>query len=238
MSLASTPQHDLEQRVHDDCDHPDCSQSYQVTDGVAGHCSQRCADRHRGQKYLNTFRHDHRYCATCFARLKDVHSPGDDWRARKKSPLEYAVDQGGRFVDAGGGELVLDATDCGHKQTIDPDQVTGFQSVSEHGTIGLVLEETPDSTPNETRPGTICGACGNATLIESDDILRRRNIKTTVENLLEAAREVREEGQTTHSPTKEVLVARLREQYDTSGEFDFPRAVGRAINATEAEADE
>lgn len=231
MSLASPPQHNLETGVqHDDCDHPDCTASYPVTDGVAGHCSQRCADRHRGQRFLNTLQHDHRYCGTCFARLKDVHSPSDQWRSRKQSPLEYAVDQGGRFVDAGGGTLALDATDCGHKQTIDPGQVTGFQSVSEHGTIGLVLEEAPDGAPNETRPGTICDNCGNATRNEVDDILRRRNIKTTVENLLEGARDVREEGQTTHSPAKDVLVATLREQYDTSGEFDLPRAVGRAIN--------
>jgi len=234
MALAPS-QSGADQQVRDrrdECDHDACDASYRIVDGVAGHCSQECAHRHRGRAFLNTFRFDHRFCATCFAQLKDVDSPSDHWRNRKQDPVEYAIEQGGKFVDAGGGELVLDATDCEHQKTIDPEQVTGFQSFREHGTIGLVHHETPAGVPNETRRGTICDACGNATLTEADDILRRSNLKLVVQNLLAAGEAVYDEGQTDHELTPAALVDELRRQFDADGELDFALAVGVSIHAT------
>ncbi|MCF2208650.1 hypothetical protein KVP02_13490, partial [Halobacterium salinarum] len=197
--------------------------------------SQDCADRHHGHRFLNTLRYDHRYCATCFARLKDVHSPSENWQTRKREPVEIALEQGGKFVAAGDGTLELDATACEHHQTIDPEQVTGFQSFTSAGTIGEVRKETPAGMPDDTRQGTICSVCGNASLSESDDILRRADIKAVARNLLAAARSVYAEGQTEHELTDQVFVRVLREQHEESGGLDFALAAGRGIHAdTEA----
>ncbi|MDL0127090.1 hypothetical protein [Halobacterium salinarum] len=238
MSTATTPPQQEHRRQTDECDHPDCSSSYAIQDGVAGHCSQDCADRHRGHRFLNTLRFDHRYCATCFARLKDVHTPTDDWRERKQEPVEIALDQGGEFVDAGDGTLELDATACEYETTIDPDAVSGFQSFTSAGTIGEVREETADGLPDDTRQGTICAVCGNASLSMADDILRRGDIKAVARNLIAAARDVYAEGQTEHKLTRGVFVRVLREHHQQSGGLDFALAVGRALHARSGDCDD
>lgn len=153
MSTAPySPQQEHHQET-DDCDHPDCSHKYAIRDGVAGHCSQDCADRHRGHRghrFLNTLRYDHRYCATCFARLKDVHTPSGDWRDRKRDPVETALDQSAEFVDAGDGTLELDATACEYETTIGPRAVSGSQSFTSAGTIGEVHKETQEGMPGRS----------------------------------------------------------------------------------------
>ncbi|SEV88249.1 Acylphosphatase [Halobacterium jilantaiense] len=100
-----------------------------------------CANRHGGRRLLNLVRDDHRYCYTCFSRLKDIQEPTEEWRTRKSTPQKIALDQGASFEQAAGGSLILDATACGYGKIIDPESVTGCQYATERATTGEVRVE-------------------------------------------------------------------------------------------------
>jgi len=44
----------------------------------AEYCSEECVYRSRGESILNLLKHDHRHCAGCFSKLKEVSRPTDE----------------------------------------------------------------------------------------------------------------------------------------------------------------
>lgn len=73
------------------CSHPNCAESYPLSEDVDGHCSQQCVQRHRGQRLLNLVKHDHRFCFTCFARLKEIEAIPDEVRRDMEPVVESAA---------------------------------------------------------------------------------------------------------------------------------------------------
>ena len=66
-------------RVQDTCAHPDCEVEFDVTEAVRGsYCSEACYYRHHGEKILRKLETDHRYCASCGRKLKDIEPSTDD----------------------------------------------------------------------------------------------------------------------------------------------------------------
>ncbi|QRY26378.1 MULTISPECIES: hypothetical protein [Halobacterium] len=215
-----------------DCGRDDCDNSRSPSTTVAGSfCSQACATRHHGQHLLNLIRHDNRYCYTCFGRLKDVQEPTEKWRTRKTTPYEIALDQGACFEQASDGSIVLDASSCGYRKAIDPKSVIGYQYATDHATTGEVRVERTEGMPDDTRIGLIC-QCGSTDARVSEDVIRTANPRSTVRSLLTALETLREEEQHDKEIDGEVLVRKLRIHYRETGELDFPRAVGAAIQET------
>lgn len=106
---------------------------------VAGSfCSTDCHARHRGRGILRELRRDHKYCFTCFARLKELDEPTEQWESDKASRVITACDQGATFVPGPDGQIVLDATDCEYSEVVDVNQIIGFQYGTEHVTTGVI----------------------------------------------------------------------------------------------------
>jgi hypothetical protein len=114
-----------------------------------------------------------------------------------------------------------------------PDCVTGFQYRTAHGELGQVAERR-DAYRFETKTGTIC-ECGNANTQRREDMLREADIRTVVLQLHRALTAFRREGQHDKRVDIHVLISELREQARRGNDWDFPRAVGAAI---EQEADQ
>ncbi|MEE6210833.1 hypothetical protein U3A55_11810 [Salarchaeum sp. III] len=63
----------------DECAYADCTTEFVVGMAVHGsYCSRDCMLRARGQGPLATLRDDHRWCGTCFARLKEIDPAPED----------------------------------------------------------------------------------------------------------------------------------------------------------------
>lgn len=70
-----------------DCSFADCDQQRTKHSSVAGSfCSEECAARHEGRKFLNQVRTDHRFCWSCFRARKEIERPTDEAR-RNLDPI-------------------------------------------------------------------------------------------------------------------------------------------------------
>lgn len=59
-----------------DCAFPDCDDTRTETSSVQGsYCSQECADRHTGRKFVRLVREDHRFCWSCLRIRKEIEQP-------------------------------------------------------------------------------------------------------------------------------------------------------------------
>ena len=62
-----------------ECGRSECDAEFPVHGAYKGaFCSRQCHLQHRGQKALNVIRNDHRWCATCFRKLKEIERPPMD----------------------------------------------------------------------------------------------------------------------------------------------------------------
>jgi hypothetical protein len=110
----------------DTCDDPGCDERYIAPNGVDGHCSQDCADRHRGRKLLRNVRTDHRWCWSCWKPKKTIEKPSEQYRNR-------AFDESGvELTQDGDGELFVQR--YGQEDT--RDAVCGFEHYTRHVTRG------------------------------------------------------------------------------------------------------
>jgi len=236
MSTAPTPsQPQVSDRVTYDCAAEGCDEERHPETSVKGsYCSQACYLRSRGRSFLNTLRDDHKFCYTCFARLKTIQAPDDEWRNRKREPVEIAAEQGGRFIHEDDGTIRFDATDADLVKLCDPDAVTGYQSHTEHAAIGEKTDPRGDGLPDDTQLGTICGVCGNTTLNECSDVLRQsEDVATIARHVIAAAGEVCKSGQTDDEFNDVAFVRELRRQNRTQENFDYVLAVGRGLEAAD-----
>ena len=85
----STPQSHSHAQVHS-CTRDGCRGVVTPGDAVDGHCSHECRLRDQGQKLLNLVKHDHRFCYTCFRKLKEVHDV-PAWKRRRIDPVTESV---------------------------------------------------------------------------------------------------------------------------------------------------
>ena len=202
MSIATHPTETRPQSDGEsyDCASADCSFEFPAGDGVRGsYCSHECSLRAEGRRLLNVLKHDHRYCYTCFRRLKDTENAAPKWRRERLGPVTEAA-------------------------------VTAIQFRTEHARTGEVLRRTPAGIPDDTRLGTVC-ECGNASLQEREAVIRSLDIRGVASNLLEALAVVHQEGQTSERVAPLPLVRALQAQVRAGREWDFPLAVGLALEA-------
>lgn len=174
------------------CEDPDCDSRVPPEETVEGsYCSRECYQRSRGRPLLDLFKHDHRWCYTCFRQLKEIDRPPET------------------------------APDC----------VAGFQYHTEHGELGQVARRRT-KYQFETETGTIC-ECGNANTRERENLLREADIQTVVLKLHRGLVALRREGQHDKHIDIHALIAVLRTQARQGNDWDFPRAVGAAIEDEE-----
>lgn len=65
----------------DQCASPDCDVEFKLPNAVAGsYCSPACRDRHKGQRFLDHLRQDHRICSSCWRPRKEVETPTAETR--------------------------------------------------------------------------------------------------------------------------------------------------------------
>lgn len=194
---------------------------------VAGSfCSQSCHARHRGQKLLNKLEEDHTYCYSCFGRLKHVEEPSDEWRHRKNTPFEIALDQGATFTHGPDGSIVLDATPCRYRKAIDPDAVIGYQYGTENAQSGVVEDEIMEYVTIE-RPALIC-KCGNTHHATREEAIQSSDIVTVTRNLISSLHQLHDDGVHDHHINPHTLIQEIRDQVPKEG-WDFAAAVGHAI---------
>jgi len=73
------------------CDSDNCSGVVTEADAIEGsYCSRECQLRARGQRLLNIVQNDHRFCYTCFRKLKEVYDV-PAWRRRRMDPVTESV---------------------------------------------------------------------------------------------------------------------------------------------------
>lgn len=194
---------------------------------VAGSfCSTTCLARHQGQKLLNKLESDHRFCYTCFSRLKTIDEPTDDWKHEKTSRVKSALDQGGTFIAGDNGQLVLNATQCEYSKTIDIQQVIGFQYGTEHATTGVVEDKVDDYIVIERR-GLIC-RCGNIHHANREAAIQHSDIRTVARNFIHSLYLLHEGVVHDKHIDASRLVAELKDQVGAE-DWDFALAVGHAI---------
>jgi hypothetical protein len=79
-----------------DCKHEPCTGVVTPVDAIEGYCSRECQLRDRGQRLLNLIQHDHRFCYTCFRKLKEVYNV-PEWRRRRIDPVTESVVTGFQY---------------------------------------------------------------------------------------------------------------------------------------------
>ncbi|GGM64409.1 hypothetical protein J2752_000434 [Halarchaeum rubridurum] len=223
MSLAKSPLSESDVQT-DECARDDCDVEFDVHRGaVAGsYCSRDCAWRDQGG-VLKTIVHDHRFCATCFARIKETVSPDDDWRERHASALESALDQGGEFVAGEGGQMVLDATDCDHHRVTSVDAVIGVQYLTDQADHGLRSLPSPDASDRATW-APIC-QCGNTDHSHHEPEFDGEDTVARAYNLIALLEFLRDEDKAPRSPDGAALMRNVR----VDGEVSWRRAIGAAL---------
>lgn len=79
MSAHTRPTPEQPDQPHYPCERDGCDGEYPPQAAVKGsYCSLDCYHRAKGAKALSRIRRDHRFCASCYAKLKDVEMPTDE----------------------------------------------------------------------------------------------------------------------------------------------------------------
>lgn len=75
-SITVARDHDPEASDVPICHNPACGEYRNPEKSVRGsYCSAECYFRHRGHKALKNLEKDHRFCRTCFGRVKEIEDP-------------------------------------------------------------------------------------------------------------------------------------------------------------------
>jgi len=199
-----------------------CGTNYQ--DGHSpGYCSSECYFTKRGESILRHIRQDHTHCASCFAKLKSVESPDEEWEEQRGDPYYRSLDLGGEVTSNTFGELVLDYTDVSDTRPVATDSVIGFEYYTQHATR---VDAGPRRPPGMPQPGkhAIGCECGNIDLRSEFQPCRNGDLKQTLVNLVALLRRYYQEGQLDKKPDVDALFTALKQ----SG-GDFPYAIGVSL---------
>ncbi|OYR76127.1 hypothetical protein DJ71_18535 [Halorubrum sp. E3] len=165
-----------------ECSYSNCDEIFTKGMGIrSSFCSVACFYRHRGRNALNKIESDHRFCATCFRRVKTTSEPSEDWADRGASPMDAALANGAVLANAGG-EITLDATECSDARPTATDSAVGYQYPTPETTfvVDIVAGENPYSRIE--RGGWGC-RCGNVDLGERHAVLEDVEIDTILPSL-------------------------------------------------------
>jgi len=146
------------------------------------YCSLDCYHRHQGRRALRAIQHDHRFCGSCFRRLKTTSRPDDD-----------------ALRDARVSRLVREA-------------FVGYQSRTEHATIGIdefdCIGDNPAARLKGTRLSCECGAVDPQ---DAHPALRGLEIRDTVVRLWRTLVELERDGLVDQRPNRDDYFDALRE---------------------------
>jgi len=183
----------------------------------------------QGRGALNDLADDHRFCGTCFAAIRDVAMPSEEWIQDKASRVRVALDHGAEYVAGPGGEPVLDVTACDQdSRPVAADAVIGLQSATDQ-TILVTDEQAADDDRawHRRRRGRWGCQCGNIDYREREPALQRAvGFPAVASQLLHALQIHYQDGQIPNRPSSDELIATLNEHG-----LDWGLAVGRCIYA-------
>jgi hypothetical protein len=103
------------------CNADDCS-APRPRDGVeGGYCSRECYDRSRGRDHIRRIKHDHRFCAACFRKKKEIEKPpasapsvvvGFQYLTPNAEPGQHARQRRDADTDHPADRVVIGAAEC------------------------------------------------------------------------------------------------------------------------------
>jgi len=169
-----------------------CDDEYQTPGFQGSFCSPHCFYAKKGDDALNLLRHNHTVCPTCGNELKSVEPPSDDWKHRKGSALDVALQNGGTLTKDHG-QQVLDLTEVSGSRPVPVESVCGFQYRTEHACTVEQTHEIDDYTEVVTT-GTGC-ECGTTDLFTIDNDIQEIALTETLANYVRRFRAFWEEGQ-------------------------------------------
>jgi len=187
-----------------------CGDEYELP-GHGECCSSRCHYQYRGDKALNLLRHNHCVCPSCGEVLKEVSPPSNDWKHRKGSPTQVALDHGAT-LDKQDGQQVLDCTEVSDVQRTDVESVVGFQ----HRTPAAVtVEQTHHRDAYQELVGTGTGCeCGTTDLFQEDEAIQDIELETVLANYVKRFWAFYDEGQLDQRLDKDAFFEAFREYRD------------------------
>ena len=172
-------------------------------------CSAGCKWRHKGENVQRQINSDHTRCSTCYGRLKLIDPPTDDWKHKKGSGYQVALDHGATLSKEAG-KQVLDYTSVTGTRPVDVSSVIGFEYYTPrvHKDHGL----------------TYC-QCGNVDHFGESEEIRNVNPNEVIQNLWSLLVEYYKKGQFgDNRPNQELLIEGLKE----SG-LDYVYSAGKCV---------
>jgi hypothetical protein len=155
------------------CSHCDGERSPETS--VRGSfCSAACYYRHRGTKALHAIRQDHRFCGSCFRRIKTTSRPAERTLQRQQVSL-----------------LVREA-------------FVGYQDRTEHATVGVDEFDRDAERNHALRvEGTrLSCRCGTVDPQDEHEVLRDLDTRATVISLWRALVALERDGTLQQRPTR------------------------------------
>jgi hypothetical protein len=208
----------IAQSTTDDC--KECGDT--ITDYYSpGYCSRRCYYEHRGRRALKKVTHDHKFCATCFARLKRVDEPTEAWKNERGGYQNTVINHGGALTNVDDLGIVLDATDASQRKPTSVDSVIGHEHHTPNTTEGVDGEETSTGELTYTR---VSCTCGNVDPSEEIDELREIHAKRTLINVYNRLLELHDSGDVSNRIDRDAYLEAYKE------ERSIPYAVGVGLH--------
>lgn len=203
-----------------DADCAECGGDRDPHASVKGsYCSEECYYRHKGSKALNIVENDHRICASCLRFIKQVERAPEEWRRKRGSPTQVAIEHGAEYHTVEG-EIALDATDVDARPT-NVDSVCGYQygtGDSEH----VVKEYETEDGQRVHSTGLGC-KCGNTDASAALDYPRDAEPKALLVNYIRTFRRLYDEGKAPERIDKDVFFTTFKESRD------WEYALGKAL---------
>lgn len=190
----------------------ECGTEFELPGYDKDYCSADCRHQHKGEKAVNTLKHDHRLCATCGRWLKDIERPTEEWAETHASVFESVLDTGGELHNVESVGLALDATDAGGKRSTSVDAVIGYQYGTENA-VTVEKERQIDDFRAQYSLGIGC-VCGTTDPSESDEILQEIELATVLANYVTVFRALEREGQLDQRIDKDRFFRTYKESRD------------------------
>jgi hypothetical protein len=162
-----------------------CGDEHTAEAAVKGsYCSAGCFYRHRGANTLRKIANDHRFCGTCFRRVKETSRPSDDV-----------------LLDAGVSSGVREA-------------FIGFEESTEHAVqaVDEFKSNTDRNTALRVEGLRLSCQCGTVDLSDEHEVLRELDVRESVVALWQALVQLERDGVLQQRPIKDDYFAAFRER--------------------------
>jgi len=139
-----------------------------------------CKDKRQGEKLLNTLLNSHEYCGCCGTRLKEVEPP--------KPESAFDVSKGAWNPSKEDLEYQHIGQEESQKSAI------GFEYATENADYGLKTTWSTKYLEGVTH-GIVCGNCGNASLFDPQEDIRKDHLFEHASRILDSLRERKKDGE-------------------------------------------